>query len=437
MHESALIGQPPANQIDYDIVKGLYAVLGIPEADPSKGIALPPPRPAEPSYENKGANVIGGLAVCIFVCLSITAGRVLARRLLRTSRLGWDDALIVVAALSATVWFALVIVMVPKAAVGQHIYNARYIDVWWFHRLGSVDVMLFFVAVSFTKLSIICFNARLTTGLSAAWKWVHGILFGLIVCYLLISLFWINFRCNPPLAIGDYVVAGRHASTLKCLPESRMALGLSALHVAFDWILLSIPVYVVVRSSIPMGRKVRAIVPLSVGTLSCVGSVMRLYYELRPIPDLTWSFPDQLRWTELDLTAAVIASSLPAINSILTQTLPAKIRAYMGGSSRDSNSDSPPPASKNRFLNGADLSVRGRREPDLEGWDPQGPDAVGSEIGDKQSTDKTVNVNIDMDDYPMKGSGATHLDRSSEETVTADHIDLENQIKTHDEFHKL
>ena len=440
MGDSALVGQPPANDRDYWIVKGLYATIGKPDADASKGIVLPPPRPPHPSHHTKGPSVIAGLAVCIFVCIAITAGRVLARYLLQTSRLGWDDFFIVIAAVGATVWFALVIAMVPLAAAGSHVYNATYMNVWWFHRIGSVDLLIFFIAVCFAKMSIVCFNARLTAGFSKVWIWIHRTLFALIVSYLLVCIFWSTFRCNSPVASGDYIVAGKHAATLKCKDEAKMGLVLSVIHVVLDWILLSIPIFVLSRSNISLARKLRCTIPLSVGALSCVGSILRLYYQLKPLPDLTYAFPTQLPWTELDLTSAIIVTSLPSLNSVIAYTLPRKLRKYWGSEeekyndiSRRTPSSKP---SKNKNNNGSHLSTFDPLETHAPPMEAKRPSAATTEAAsDKINIKKTIDVDIDMDEYPIHGAGSTPSGRLSEETLSGNRSDLENQLKLDDQIH--
>ncbi|KAI9679978.1 MAG: atp3 gamma subunit of the F1 sector of mitochondrial F1F0 ATP synthase [Caeruleum heppii] len=325
MVESALIGNPPANDNDLAIIKGMIALSGM-KKDPTLGVALPPKRPADPSMETKGPRVVASLAGAIFVIAFITGARLLARRVHKVSALGWDDLFITLAAAAAIVWLAIVIVMVEQGGVGQHIYNITYNEWYLFARYGYIDLIVFFVAVGFAKLGIICFNWRLTSSTSRTWKNVHRAFFVAVSCYLIISLFWSVFRCNPPTAATSLKVMGQGGA--KCLSTNIMGTVLSSLHVAFDWALLLVPTIILLRLQASWKTKLRCLIPLTIGGLSCVGAALRIHYQLNPRPDVTWNFPIQLNWIILDLTCAVIVTSLPVLNSMLIVFLPQSIRRY-------------------------------------------------------------------------------------------------------------
>ena len=289
MTRSALLGMPPANENDFNIVKGILDLFGIP-GNPSEGVAIPPSAPPHRSYANRGPGVIAGVSIAILTIVVVTGGRLFARYSHFGSRLGWDDALIMVAAAFAIAWHGVILAMVTQGGTGQHIYNITYheYDLWL--RYGSIDEILFFITVGITKLSIICFNWRLTGETSKAWQWTHRVFFGVISAYLLVAIFATTFRCNPPEAARNLIVYGQNAGHVKCLSLNALGLTLSGLHIAFDWILLSIPMTFVFRLSIPRARKLRAAIPLSVGVMSCVGSIVRLYKQLHPPEDMTCGF---------------------------------------------------------------------------------------------------------------------------------------------------
>lgn len=145
MTDSALTGTPPANQNDLYIVKGIYDMFGIP-GDPSEGFAFPPTLLPNRSHTNQGPGIIVGMAMAITVIVTETGGELYARYTHKASRLGWDDALIVVAVAAAISWLILVIGMVTRG-LGQHIYNITYDNLFWFFNLGTIDATLFFVIV--------------------------------------------------------------------------------------------------------------------------------------------------------------------------------------------------------------------------------------------------------------------------------------------------
>ena len=286
MTTSALLGTPPANEDDFNIVKGILDLFGIP-GDPSEGVVIPPSAPLNRNHANKGPRVIAGVSIAILTIIVVTGGRLFARYGHLSSRLGWDDALIMVAAAFAIAWHGVVVAMVTQGGSGQHIYNITYHEYNLWLRYGSIDEIVFFITVGITKLSIICFNWRLTGETSKSWQWTHRVFFVVISVYLLVAIFATTFQCNPPEAPRNLIVYGQNAGHVKCLSINTLGVTLSALHVAFDWMLLSIPMMFIFRLSIPRARKFRAAVPLSVGVMSCVGSILRLYKQMHPPEDLT------------------------------------------------------------------------------------------------------------------------------------------------------
>ena len=94
--ESALYGRSPITDNDYWIVKAILFHSGLADADPVDGLPFEPFPPV--SDETRSGSIIAAVTISIFVIVSITATRLVARKTIRTSSLGWDDALISAAA---------------------------------------------------------------------------------------------------------------------------------------------------------------------------------------------------------------------------------------------------------------------------------------------------------------------------------------------------
>ena len=161
---------------------------------------MPPNAPPHRSHANGGPGVISVVSIAIFTIIVVTGGRLFARYSHLSSRLGWDDALILVAAAFAIAWQGVIIAMVTQGGTGQHIYNITYHEYNLWLRYGSINEIVFFITVGITKLSIICFNWRLTGETSKAWQWTHRVFFVIISAYLLVAIFATTFQCNPPEA---------------------------------------------------------------------------------------------------------------------------------------------------------------------------------------------------------------------------------------------
>lgn len=94
---SALIGQPPSNQEDYWIIKGMMRALGVPDGalDPSNGFPITLKPPPNYQYETRGPRLLVGLSFAVFLVILITGTRLGLRLFRRELRWGLDDCVII------------------------------------------------------------------------------------------------------------------------------------------------------------------------------------------------------------------------------------------------------------------------------------------------------------------------------------------------------
>lgn len=125
-----------------------------------------------------------------------------------------------------------------------------------------------------TKLSIVCFNARLTGLTSVTWRWIHRALFACSLVFLVFWTLFIAFLTRPVGAQYSYIVASRNPGyhMIPGINVFATTLAFTLHHIILDWILLAIPAFIVFRLQMSMMRKLRCIVPLLIGLLSCIGA---------------------------------------------------------------------------------------------------------------------------------------------------------------------
>ena len=107
MTGSAIIGQPPNNQDDFNIIRGLMRVMGLPDGmkDPAKGLPLPLKRPVDDhypaSYPTQGPRIAAAICAAIALVVVITGARVGLRFFRKDLHWGWEDIVIIPAAVGA------------------------------------------------------------------------------------------------------------------------------------------------------------------------------------------------------------------------------------------------------------------------------------------------------------------------------------------------
>ncbi len=98
MKGSALVGHPPNNQDDYWIIKGFLRQAGLPDETihPDKG--LPIHKPPHTSNDDRGTGLLTAMCVVIVLVFLITATRLSLRYFRNDLKWGWDDWVIIPAA---------------------------------------------------------------------------------------------------------------------------------------------------------------------------------------------------------------------------------------------------------------------------------------------------------------------------------------------------
>ncbi|OHW97523.1 integral membrane protein [Colletotrichum incanum] len=193
--QSAFVGQPPATQHDYYVVKGLFRMIGMVEANPMMGyfIAAKPP----PGYvqETRQPGVLTGL---IFVVLAIAVPTT-ARIWLRLQRgssmqFGWDDWAILVGAILALVYPVMQMYSLANGAAAKHVWEITYEQYGSGMVVAMVCKTTFYVAVGMIKLSIAIFIQRLADRLNSWWRISCSIFIASIVGYMILAIFFNRLR---------------------------------------------------------------------------------------------------------------------------------------------------------------------------------------------------------------------------------------------------
>ena len=322
MSGSALVGQPPKTKEDYDVVLAFARIANIPEGmfDPSKGFPMPLVRPPSDhypvSYPDRAPQIIAAMSVAIFLIFSITGTRLGLRVFRKDLQWGWDDIVVVPAALCVISWLGIVIGMATHGGLGKHYYDVTYHEVYWFLRLAGVDQVIFYVAVSLIKISIALFNRRLTGLTSSRWMIAHNVFLCLFVIYLVLGILLNVLACSPAGVQYDAIRYGSLPEKPHCLNQNSMTISLSIVHIIFDFALLSVPLIVLSSIQMNMAKKLRIGFLFSVGSISCIGSVMRQILSYNSPLDMTW-YTKIISWTTVDIFFAITAASLPVLNALV------------------------------------------------------------------------------------------------------------------------
>lgn len=160
-----------------------------------------------------------------------------------------------------------------------------------YHQLTApLGPIIFLTAVGVIKMSITCFNMRITGLTSKRWMIAHRTFLSVLVIWTIIAVCTILFNCNPPRAGFDTLAAGKLPDPPKCGSLRRLVeleLTHNVIHIIMDFCLLSVPIIVIWKVQMHWTTKLRLFFVFSVGAISCIASVMRVLVETRELHDPT------------------------------------------------------------------------------------------------------------------------------------------------------
>jgi hypothetical protein len=154
-------------------------------------------------------------------------------------------------------------------------------------QISAIAQVTFFVTVGLVKISIVLFNKRLTGVISRSWAIVHNLYLGFAVSFILAAIFANVFGCNPPLSQYGLLAYGKTPKPPVCVQVDHLNIALNIIHILSDFVLLSTPIFVLFKIQMAASKKIRLMFLFSVGSVSCVGSVMRQLSTQRAQRDLT------------------------------------------------------------------------------------------------------------------------------------------------------
>ncbi|KAF2125527.1 hypothetical protein P153DRAFT_250873, partial [Dothidotthia symphoricarpi CBS 119687] len=314
---SAMIGQPPANLRDYYIVKGLFRMVTLNDANPMMGYFLAVKPPSGYVHESRAPGILVGMLVVITAIVLPTATRLILRLRQNKMKFDEDDWAILAAVFLAVVFPTLQIVSLFKGGGGQHTWEITYEVMEYGNMTGYICKITFYQAVSVIKLSIALFVRRLADPLLLKWRWFCDVFIGSVVAYMLVALFWTIFACDTPRAQWSLYERGRLDSPPHCLNTKLQSQVLGGIHLAQGIMLASAPIFILWKVRMNRAKKMRLYIYWITGGITILGGLLR---TIRPggYKDVTWEFVEVLGWTCLDLVLGIITASLPILDGMFS-----------------------------------------------------------------------------------------------------------------------
>ncbi|KAF5599147.1 integral membrane protein [Fusarium pseudocircinatum] len=311
MANSAFVGEPPATEDDFYIVRGILRTYGLNNLNASAGLVFSIQRPENSPDESKKPAILAGMILVILAIVIPTVVRVIIRLKGARTQFGADDLAIIAAASLAVSYPCIVIAMLAQTAAGRHTYESTYEEYNLYFYYLSVCRIIFYVSVGLIKVSITLFVRRLADRASKKWRLFADIFLGTVVIYILLSIFL-------------------------CVDTGLQNKFLSSMHVAQSIVLLLAPIIILWYVKINTAKKARLFFIWLVGGTTVLGGLLQ-QTMVTITNDSCWQFTSAMRWTVLDLTFGTLTASLPVLDAAIMGTW-SSIKTKIGTSGSHSRS---------------------------------------------------------------------------------------------------
>ncbi|KAK1569855.1 uncharacterized protein LY79DRAFT_527950 [Colletotrichum navitas] len=250
--------------------------------------------------------IIWGVNLTAFVLVGLTVPLRIIVRCTVTRDFFSDDVLVIIAALF-TFGICSLLPLATDFGLGQHssdidagvlVENTKNLL-----QLLFIANILYPCAVAFARLSIVCSFLRLITERNA--RWVLCATAVLTGAFALASVFAVIFQCTPVSAAWDSTVSGA-----SCYPFLSFLQASTAINIAIDALLCTMPLAYILRMNIPLGEKIRVTVLFIFASLSCAAAITKMpYLQLLNQADLPYHWTSWVLCSIAECTVGIETSS--------------------------------------------------------------------------------------------------------------------------------
>ncbi|TGO17485.1 hypothetical protein BTUL_0017g00660 [Botrytis tulipae] len=329
--------------------------------------------------------------------------------------LGLDELFILIAAILSIVYTAVIIVEVNSNFYGQHVHKSDPEHLEAYLKGLYALALLYPIALSTSKLSLLALYWRVfaitggkvpiifATAINGAWG----------IAALVVGI----FSCRPIEAFWNTTI------TAKCIDYPVFFTSNEAFTIAFDIVVLSIPVWFIAQIKRSIGERITISSTFLLGLVVTVVSAIRLWRlvvaQRLPGFDPTFNEVDAGLWAIIELNLWILVASIPTFRPLLSQMW----RDYSEKTNRSGSEESPEyPLSRTRTT--GTLFPRQQRDMDLDTEPVFGFDEAKRNSGNPSEIER----------HGRNGSSGTGL---SGETGFGESLgvrvvdaDLESQIET-------
>ncbi|PKS05722.1 hypothetical protein jhhlp_007551 [Lomentospora prolificans] len=252
-------------------------------------------------------NVWAGVIILMpFAALALVL-RLKARRMTRIG-LGYDDCFAIAAWFLAVAYSTLILVSVTHYRLGQKIGHLPQPEVDYYNEKANlflwITEFVYSWSIFFTKIAVLTFYLRLFKLLPIRRPAV--VLMVACVIWVIFRTFASTFRCMPFRFFWDKSVPGH------CVIGSAVYYFSTDLtHTFLDVLIVSLPLYEVLKMKLPFGQKIAVCGLFSCGFAVCIASIFQILESRKYNPhslEIPYDVSLLMTWGSVEVNLAVFTS---------------------------------------------------------------------------------------------------------------------------------
>ncbi|KAH7308650.1 hypothetical protein B0I35DRAFT_442359 [Stachybotrys elegans] len=259
--------------------------------------------------------------------------RVLDRTAIRGLGLSWDDYLIIVAVIAASV---MNYVSIPMAqhGLGRDLWTLEFEDISMTFLLLYVIEIFYMFAEMCVQLSLLVFYLRVfpkSSRLVHVGSWILG---GIVTCFGIANTLTMVFQCTPiPFFWNGW--AGEMAGT--CIDINLYSWIRAAIEIALDVAIMALPLPSLLALQLSRRKKLQTLGMFALGFVITIVSCLRLQslVQFSRTQNPTLDNAPAVYWSVLECDIFIMCACLPSIRSIMVKVAP-KVFGSTAGDSKNS-----------------------------------------------------------------------------------------------------
>ncbi|KAF2803590.1 uncharacterized protein BDZ99DRAFT_427008, partial [Mytilinidion resinicola] len=246
-----------------------------------------------------------------FLSMRIYTKTVLARMF------GLEDACLCIAWCFGIATQSILVHLWLTKSSGVHAWEMTIPRFNYFSVLIMSASVLYVPCLGLAKFSLLLFYYKLSP---LQWfKIAVYIVMFVVIGYSFAIIFALIFPCRPIAKNWDVLITEG-----TCINRTIIYIMTAVVNVATDLTLLTLPIPMIVRLQMPRIQKIGLVAMFTLGSLTCVTSIIRLVVIIPSLTDLdqTWALSIPCIWIVVEANLVIICGSLPVLRLFFRHVSP-------------------------------------------------------------------------------------------------------------------